>query len=175
MRQNQSSAPEYPRPSPVSRSGRLYPANDVARPGGVLAASFVDGGTGHGAVTVASPDADLFAGEYTIVFGGVLNFGSTYGSGVRTAERRHVRWSRGQSVDTRRESGYGVRFRGQRDFSAKLLHRYCRNIEPGTKSAAEKDALRTRRSTAKREASLCLRRLANVPGSNFGKSDSPHR
>ena len=77
VRQTQFSAPEYSPPSPVTRSGRLYP--DVARAVGVLTASFIDNGSGHGAVAIGSPGAETFAGEYTIVVGGVLNFGSTYG------------------------------------------------------------------------------------------------
>lgn len=71
--------PESPRPAPAShpndivRSGRLYPANDFARTGGVLSAQFTDTGTGHGTIEMTMPDGEVQKGEYSVVRGAPSN------------------------------------------------------------------------------------------------------
>jgi hypothetical protein len=52
-----------PSPSEIVRSGRLYPANDLARPGGVLSAQFTDSGTGHGSIEMTMADGEVLKGE----------------------------------------------------------------------------------------------------------------
>jgi len=63
----------------IVRSAHLYPANDLARPKGVLEATFVAHGTGHGNVTMTLPDGETAKGEFSIVRGGSIGFGSIYG------------------------------------------------------------------------------------------------
>ena len=63
-----------------ARSARLYPANDVARPQGVLTAKFMAYGTGHGSIEIALADGEILKGEYSIVRGGSMGFGSVYAS-----------------------------------------------------------------------------------------------
>ena len=63
----------------VERTGRLYPANDTARPGGVLEATFEAHGTGHGAAVIDMPDGEVLTGEFSIVRGGGVSFGSIFG------------------------------------------------------------------------------------------------
>lgn len=69
-----------PASAPVVRSARLYPANDLARPGGVLSAQFIDSGTGHGLIEMTLPDGEVLTGEYTVVRGGAVQFGSIFES-----------------------------------------------------------------------------------------------
>lgn len=64
----------------VTRSAHLYPANDTARPGGVLIGQFVAHGTGHGAAEITMPDGEVLNGEFSIVRGGAIGFGSIYGA-----------------------------------------------------------------------------------------------
>lgn len=63
-----------------ARSARLYPANDVAISGGVLSAKFMAYGTGHGEIEITLPDGEEVRGEYSIVRGGAVGFGTIYGS-----------------------------------------------------------------------------------------------
>lgn len=63
----------------IQREARLYPANDVARTGGVLTGKFVAHGTGHGAATITLPTGEQLNGEFTIVRSGAMGFGSIYG------------------------------------------------------------------------------------------------
>ena len=63
-----------------ARTGRLYPANEAAISSGVLTARFMAYGTGHGQVEITMPDGELLKGEYSIVRGGAVGFGSIYGS-----------------------------------------------------------------------------------------------
>jgi hypothetical protein len=72
-------APAY-RPSQAVRSARLYPANDLARSGGVLSAQFMDSGTGHGTIEMTMPDGEALRGEYSVVRGGTVQFGSIFES-----------------------------------------------------------------------------------------------
>ena len=72
-----------PRPAPASaavRSARLYPANDLARTGGVLSAQFTDSRVGHGAIEMTMPDGEVLKGEYSVVRGGAVQFGSIFES-----------------------------------------------------------------------------------------------
>ena len=66
-------------PRAVIRDARLYPANEIARPDGVLTGQFVAHGTGHGAVEITMPDGEVLKGEFSIVRGGSVGFGSIYG------------------------------------------------------------------------------------------------
>jgi hypothetical protein len=63
----------------VQREARLYPANDLARTGGVLTGKFVANGSGHGTATITLPTGEQLNGEFTIVRGGAMGFGSIYG------------------------------------------------------------------------------------------------
>jgi len=58
----------------------LYPANDAAAASGVARAVFTPNGTGHGAIALTMPDGEVIQGEYSIVRGGVVGFGTIYGS-----------------------------------------------------------------------------------------------
>lgn len=66
------------------RTGRLYPVNALATPGGTLHARFVGYGTGHGDVEIRMPDGELLKGKYTIARRSPVGFGSILG-GVRAA------------------------------------------------------------------------------------------
>ncbi len=63
----------------VQREARLYPANDMARTGGVLTGIFVANGSGHGTAAITLPTGEQLNGEFTIVRGGSIGFGSIYG------------------------------------------------------------------------------------------------
>jgi len=63
----------------IERAARLYPANDIARTDGVLIANFQDHGTGHGAIVIIMPNGESLAGEFSIVLGGTIGFGSIFG------------------------------------------------------------------------------------------------
>lgn len=63
-----------------TRSAHMYPANDIATQQGVLTATFIAHGTGHGEITVDAPNGEHFQGEFSIVRGGAIGFGSIYGS-----------------------------------------------------------------------------------------------
>jgi hypothetical protein len=73
------SAPS-PGPSAIVRSARLYPSNDLARASGVLSAQFTASGTGHGSIEMTLPDGEVLKGEYTVVRGGAIQFGSIFES-----------------------------------------------------------------------------------------------
>jgi hypothetical protein len=60
------------------RQGRLYPANDVAATSGVLTLEYVSRGTGAGPITIVMPNGETMQGEYTIVRGGGVGFGSIF-------------------------------------------------------------------------------------------------
>lgn len=63
-----------------ARNARLYPANEKATPGGVLTARFMDYGTGNGKIEITMPDKEILKGEYSVVTGGAIGFGTIYGS-----------------------------------------------------------------------------------------------
>jgi len=63
-----------------ARNASLYPANDEAASGGVLTARFHTYGTGHGEIQIPMPDGEVLKGEYSIVRGGTIGFGTIYGS-----------------------------------------------------------------------------------------------
>jgi hypothetical protein len=63
----------------IQREAHLYPANDLARTGGVLTGKFVANGSGHGTATIVLPTGVQLNGEFTIVRGGAMGFGSIYG------------------------------------------------------------------------------------------------
>lgn len=64
----------------TTRDARLYPVNEAAQATGVLTAKFVASGTGQGAVEITMPDGKVLRGEFTIVRGGSMAFGSIYGT-----------------------------------------------------------------------------------------------
>lgn len=59
-----------------ARTAHLYPANDSAIATGVLDLHFMSYGTGHGEIEIAMPDGEVLRGEYSIVPGGTIGFGS---------------------------------------------------------------------------------------------------
>jgi hypothetical protein len=63
----------------VHREARLYPANDIARTDGVVIANFEAHGTGHGVVVIILPTGEHLTGEFSVVRGGTIGFGSIYG------------------------------------------------------------------------------------------------
>jgi hypothetical protein len=63
-----------------ARNASLYPANDEATASGVLSARFNAYGTGHGEIQIPMPDGEVLKGEYSIVRGGAVGFGTIYGS-----------------------------------------------------------------------------------------------
>lgn len=66
-----------------SRMARVYPANDLAGYQ-VLEAKFTDSG-GSGKVEFTAADGEKFVGDYAIVRGGAIGFGSLLGSVNSTA------------------------------------------------------------------------------------------
>ncbi len=62
------------------RTARLYPANDLSNQEGVLTANFKSYGTGHGSIEILATNGEVFNGEYSIVRGGAIGFGSVYAS-----------------------------------------------------------------------------------------------
>jgi hypothetical protein len=60
----------------VAREPHLYPINDAANLNGVLDAKMLGHGEGHGTLEIAAPDGEKFQGEYSIVFGSTVGFGS---------------------------------------------------------------------------------------------------
>lgn len=69
-----------PASAPVVRSARLYPSNDLARTSGVLSAQFTVSRSGHGSIEMTMPDGEVLKGEYTVVRGGAIQFGSIFES-----------------------------------------------------------------------------------------------
>jgi hypothetical protein len=63
----------------IVREARLYPANDAARADGVLSARFEAHGTGHGAAVITLSSGEKLTGEFSIVRGGTIGFGSIFG------------------------------------------------------------------------------------------------
>lgn len=63
----------------IQREARLYPANEIARHDGVLTGKFVANGSGHGTAAITLPTGQQLNGEFTIVRGGAIGFGSIYG------------------------------------------------------------------------------------------------
>lgn len=61
-----------------ARVGHLYPANDAAAATGILQAHFMAYGTGHGEGRITMPDGELLTGEYSLVRGGSVSFGSIF-------------------------------------------------------------------------------------------------
>ena len=66
--------------SGCARDAHLYPANNSANTGGVLTAHFMDYGNGHGEIEIPMPSGELLKGEYSLVRGGSVGFGSIYSS-----------------------------------------------------------------------------------------------
>lgn len=63
-----------------ARDARLYPVNQSANKNGVLVAHFMSYGTGHGEIEIPMPNGELLKGEYSLVRGGSIGFGSIYGA-----------------------------------------------------------------------------------------------
>jgi len=64
----------------VVRPVHLYPVSGVAPTSGVVQGEIVGHGQGHGVATVAMPDGEHLSGDYSIVFGGSVGFGSIFAS-----------------------------------------------------------------------------------------------
>ena len=60
----------------VVREAQVYPINDTASQGGMLTAKMLGHGEGHGTIEIEAPDGEKFQGQYSIVFGGSVGFGS---------------------------------------------------------------------------------------------------
>ena len=64
----------------VVRQPILYPANDNGKATGVIQATMIGHGQGHGTLTATLPTGETLAGTYSIVFGGSTSFGSIFGA-----------------------------------------------------------------------------------------------
>lgn len=69
-----------------ARTAHLYPisADNTGTPH-VLTATFISSGTGHGSITIPLPSGEILKGEFSVVRGGTIGFGSiianAYGTG----------------------------------------------------------------------------------------------
>jgi hypothetical protein len=63
----------------VQRDVSLYPTGTTAGTT-VLQGDMVGHGQGHGTLKFTMPDGELLQGEYSIVFGGSVGFGSVFGT-----------------------------------------------------------------------------------------------
>jgi hypothetical protein len=64
----------------VERPLHLYPTGDNIADPAVLEGIYVGHGRGHGTARIDMPDGEVLQGEYSIVFGGAVGFGSMIGS-----------------------------------------------------------------------------------------------
>lgn len=73
----------------VTRTVHLYPISPIPSETAVLQGVIVGHGQGHGTAKITMPDGEILLGEYSIVFGGSVGFGtilaSVYGpNGVKS-------------------------------------------------------------------------------------------
>jgi hypothetical protein len=64
----------------VTRTVHLYPANPTPSETAVVQGVIVGHGQGHGTAKLIMPDGEILLGEYSIVFGGSVGFGTILGS-----------------------------------------------------------------------------------------------
>jgi hypothetical protein len=64
----------------IKRPLHLYPTGDHIADPAVLEGLFVGHGQGRGTARIDMPDGEILQGEYSIVFGGAVGFGSIIGS-----------------------------------------------------------------------------------------------
>jgi hypothetical protein len=64
----------------IKRPLHLYPTGEQVPDTAVLEGLFVGHGQGHGTARITMPDGEVLQGEYSIVFGGAVGFGSIFGS-----------------------------------------------------------------------------------------------
>ena len=64
----------------VTRTVHLYPANPTPAETAVIQGVIVGHGQGHGTAKFTMPDGEILLGEYSIVFGGSVGFGTILGS-----------------------------------------------------------------------------------------------
>jgi hypothetical protein len=64
----------------VERPLHLYPTEGTTSGPTVLQGLFVGHGQGHGTAQISMPDGENLQGEYSIVFGGSIGFGSIFGT-----------------------------------------------------------------------------------------------
>ena len=64
----------------IKRPLHLYPTGDKISDPAVLQGLFVGHGRGRGTARIDMPDGEVLEGEYSIVFGGAVGFGSILGS-----------------------------------------------------------------------------------------------
>ena len=64
----------------IKRPLHLYPTGDKSSDPAVLEGLFVGHGQGRGTARIDMPDGEVLQGEYSIVFGGAVGFGSILGS-----------------------------------------------------------------------------------------------
>lgn len=64
----------------IKRPLHLYPSGNKTSDPAVLEGLFVGHGQGRGTARIDLPDGEILQGEYSIVFGGAVGFGSIIGS-----------------------------------------------------------------------------------------------
>ncbi len=64
----------------VTRTVHLYPISQDQANAAVLQGVIIGHGQGHGTAKVTMPDGEILLGEYSIVFGGSVGFGTLLGS-----------------------------------------------------------------------------------------------
>lgn len=64
----------------VQRQAHLYPVAAGKGNGGMLTATFIATGSGHGDITLQMPDEEVLKGEFTTVRNGTMGFGSIFAS-----------------------------------------------------------------------------------------------
>lgn len=64
----------------IKRPLHLYPTGEKISDSAVLEGLFVGHGQGRGTARIDMPDGEVLQGEYSIVFGGAVGFGSILGS-----------------------------------------------------------------------------------------------
>lgn len=64
----------------VERPVHLYPTGEQISDPAVLEGVIVGHGQGHGTARIDMPDGEVLQGEYSIVFGGAVGFGTILGS-----------------------------------------------------------------------------------------------
>ena len=64
----------------IKRPLHLYPTGETIPDTAVLEGLFVGHGQGRGTARIDMPDGEVLQGEYSIVFGGAVGFGTIFGS-----------------------------------------------------------------------------------------------
>lgn len=70
----------------IERDAHLYPANDLARAGGIITAHITSDNSGHGPAVIDLPTGEHIVGEFSILPAGAVGFGSILGELSRTGD-----------------------------------------------------------------------------------------